>query len=138
MTRLSGKGAERAACVIEGLFADLEELRRGRQFASHGMRTDIADARVTLLNVLSIATEGDLMGEDETMPEDHAKALYLSLHTNEATGYERGDCHCDHCDHAVTALVVYFDIKKPEAGVYSPASLVREEAVKRGWETDNG
>lgn len=137
--RLVSSDAERAARIIEWLFADLEELRAARQFASHGMRTDIPDARVTLLDVLSIATEGDLMGEAHIeLSESEAKVLYLSLHRHAANGYERGDCHCDHCDNVVNTLVVYFGVQKPSTGIYSPAALVREEAVKRGWEPADG
>lgn len=135
-----GKDAEQAARVIEWMFADLEELRRARQFAHHGMRTDIPAARVTLLNVLSMATKGDLMGEDNQIDlgESEARVLYESLHTNPATGYERGDCHCDHCANVVSTLVVYFGLVKPESGVYSPATLVRDSAIERGWEPANG
>lgn len=141
--RLSGADAEDAARVIEHLFVDLADLRLLRDRAVDegflvpveqgiGGRTDVAAARVTLLNVLSIATEGDLMGED--MTEERAKELYLSLHHHGANGYERGDCHCDHCDNVVNELVVFFEIEKPSVGVYSPASLVQEEARRRGWE----
>lgn len=73
------------------------------------------------------------MGEDE-LNEEQARELYLSLHTNAATGYERGDCHCDHCANAVSTLVLHFGITRPATGVYSPATLVREAAVERGWE----
>jgi hypothetical protein len=136
LTRLSGKDAERAARVIEWMIADIEELRKVRQLPSQGMRTDITEARVTLLHVLSMATKGDLMGEDNQIElgESEARALYESLHTNVATGYERGDCHCDHCSNVVDTLVVYFGIEKPASGVYSPSTLIREKAIERGWE----
>lgn len=131
--KLNGWDAEQAARIIEELFADLTELRNARQFSHHGMRTDIPTARVTLLNILSIATEGDLMGEDETLTEESAKALFLSLHTNEPLGYERGDCHCDHCAYGVDELVQFFGIQKPPSGVYSPSGLVRAAAIEKGW-----
>lgn len=135
--KLSGPAAEEAAKVVEELFADLDDLRRlasthGYYDADNiGQRTDVTTARVTLLNVLSSATEGDLMGTD--MTEDDAKELFLSLHTNSVLGYDRGDCHCDHCDNALGELVLHFGVNRPESGVYSPANLVRQEAEKRGW-----
>jgi hypothetical protein len=135
--KLSSDEAEKTARVIEELFADLEDLRALAQgHGAHdaetvGQRTDVTVARVALLNVLHGATEGNLVD----MTDEDARTLYLSMHENEATGYERGDCHCDHCDNALGELVLYLGVNKPGVGVYSPANLVRQEAVKRGWET---
>lgn len=135
--KLSSDDAEEAAAVIERLFADLDDLRAlAKGHGAHdaetiGQRTMVPYARVTLLHVLHVATDGNLVD----MTDEDARTLYLSMHENEATGYERGDCHCDHCDNALGELVLYLGVNKPGVGVYSPANLVRQEAVKRGWET---
>lgn len=133
MKRLSADDAEEAAGVIERLFADLRDLRQNRsakaEIMNVGSRTNDAHARVVLLRLLHTATEGNLVD----MTEDEARDLYLSLHLNPATGYERGDCHCDHCDNALGELVLFLEINFQPGAVYCPAKEVRRQAEERGW-----
>lgn len=71
--KMSGAAAEDAARVVEELLRDLEELREYQKAldvtgtwtkGEVGMRIDVTEARVTLLNMLSLATQADLYGED--------------------------------------------------------------------------
>lgn len=99
MPRLNKDEAEEAAAVIEKLFADLDDLR---EFARHrgaehlGTRTRESVARVTLLNLMSAATDGDLYGVDEgirALAEDAVSACLplLPLYGSDTTGYKVSD-----------------------------------------------
>lgn len=93
--KLDAEEAEEAARHIEMLFADLEDLRRLRDdipgaassVRGIGSRTDVASARVALLNVLSKATLSDLVGDAEAMAvilvrdaPDDAVGLHVEFH----------------------------------------------------------
>lgn len=64
---MTAEDAEQAAEVIEDLFEDLQDLRNESEDESCGMRTHIAVARVSLLNLMNIARGGDLKGEDTSV-----------------------------------------------------------------------
>lgn len=66
MPRMSDEDVDFAARTIETLFEDLEELRSHAESVDPGTeaggRTHVGSARVTLLNLLDVATESNLKG----------------------------------------------------------------------------
>jgi hypothetical protein len=92
--KLDAEEAERAARVIEEMFADIEDLR---EFARHhdaehlGTRTRESHARVTLFNLMSYATDGDLYGEDDVEEADGSDSVHRPGDLRAEDPDERGE-----------------------------------------------
>lgn len=73
---MNAEDAERSAAIIEGLFSDLIALRDHAESVDPGFEggqeTNVAAARVELLNLLDVATDSNLKGSAlSDMPEEY-------------------------------------------------------------------